>query len=296
MLISVLQTLAEILAGGTSLTNTEQIDFSRPGSRRDEGAGPLLNLYLYDIRESKQVQHSGRQVERKSGDSRLQTAKVGWSPDWFDVSLLITAWDRTALGEYHLLTEAMSVMLRHRSLQEEYVAPELRGYGNLSLSVSIAPPIELGALWSALSLPLRPALYLTAAIPFSAENAIKPRVWERIVNLQSHWSEAASDNARGNGSPQMLARRVTAAGVVRDATNDQALVNAKVMILNTEKHMVTNSEGLFFFEGLSNGNYVLSVQHPGYRSRNSNILVEAEQATFKEILLVPGNRVNPQMP
>ncbi len=290
MLISVLQTLAEILAGGTSLTNTEQIDFSRPGSRRDEGAGPLLNLYLYDIRESKQVQHSGRQVERRSGDSRLQTAKVGWSPDWFDVSLLITAWDRTALGEYHLLTEAMSVVLRHRSLQEDYVAPELRGYGNLSLSVSIAPPIELGALWGALSLPLRPALYLTVAIPFSAENAIKPRVWERIVNLQSHWSEAASENARGNGSPQLLTRRVTAAGVVRDATNDQALVNAKVMILNTEKHMVTNSEGLFFFEELSNGNYVLNVQHPGYRSRNSNILVEAEQATFKEILLAPGQQ------
>lgn len=65
MLISVLQTLAEILAGGTSLTSTEQIDFSRPGSRRDEGSGPLLNLYFYDVRESKQVQHSGRQVERK---------------------------------------------------------------------------------------------------------------------------------------------------------------------------------------------------------------------------------------
>jgi hypothetical protein len=286
MLISVLQTLAEILAGGTSLTNTEQIDFSRPGSRRDEGAGPLLNLYLYDIRESKQVQHSGRQVDRKLADPRLQTAKVGWSPDWFDVSLLITAWDRTALGEYHLLTEAMAVLLRHRSLQEDYVAPELRGWGNLSLSVSIAPPIELGALWSALSLPLRPALYLTVAIPFSADNALKPRVWERIVSLQSHASEAISERHRSN-NPQLLTRRVTVAGVVRDTQTNQVLVNAKVMVLNTEKQRMTNAEGLFFFEELSNGNYVLNVQHPGYRARNSNVLVEAEQATFKEILLVP---------
>ena len=31
MLIFVLQTLAEILAGGTSLTSTEQIDFSQSG-------------------------------------------------------------------------------------------------------------------------------------------------------------------------------------------------------------------------------------------------------------------------
>ena len=55
MLIFVLQTLAEILAGGTSLTSTEQIDFSHPGNRREEGAGPTLNLYIFDIRESKQV-------------------------------------------------------------------------------------------------------------------------------------------------------------------------------------------------------------------------------------------------
>ena len=65
MLIFVLQTLAEILAGGTSLTSTEQIDFSHPSNRKEEGAGPTLNLYIYDIRESKQMQHSGRQVERR---------------------------------------------------------------------------------------------------------------------------------------------------------------------------------------------------------------------------------------
>jgi hypothetical protein len=59
MLISLLQSLAEILAGGTSLTSTEQIDFSPPGSHRDEVTGATLNLYFYDIRESKQVQHSG---------------------------------------------------------------------------------------------------------------------------------------------------------------------------------------------------------------------------------------------
>ncbi len=64
MLIFVLQTLAEILAGGTSLTSTEQIDFSHPSNRREEGAGPTFNLYIYDIRESKQFQQSGRQVER----------------------------------------------------------------------------------------------------------------------------------------------------------------------------------------------------------------------------------------
>jgi hypothetical protein len=144
MLTAVLQTLAEMLAGGTSLTSTEQIDFSRPGSRRDESAGPLLNLYLYDIRESKQVQHSSRHIERRHSEGRLQAATVAWSPSWFDVSFLLTAWDRTALGEHQLLNEALSLLLRHRSLHEEFLAPALRGYGNLSLTVANAPQLNWG--------------------------------------------------------------------------------------------------------------------------------------------------------
>ena len=288
MLIPVLQTLAEILAGGTSLTSTEQIDFSRPGSRRDEGAGPLLNLYFYDIRESKQVQHSGRQVERRNSEGRTQTAKVSWTPDWFDISLLLTAWDRTALGEYHLLSEAMAVLLRHRSLQEDFLTPDLRGYGNLSLSVSTAPPIEIGALWSALSLPLRPALYLTLAIPFEAQSAITPRVWERIISLQNDWNSGLSN-------AQLLTRRVVIAGIVKSATTVQPLANVTVTLRSTEKHTVSNLEGLFFFEELPNGNYLLDLQCPGYVSRNCNILVDGKSAVFKEISLVPTSQTHPSL-
>ena len=130
MLIFVVQTLAEILAGGTSLTSTEQIDFSHPIHRREEGAGPTLNLYVYDLRESKQIQHSGRQVERKL-TSDLQPATINWSPSWFDVSILLTAWDRTALGEHHLLSEALSVLLRHRSLQEDSLMFSTEGLSNV---------------------------------------------------------------------------------------------------------------------------------------------------------------------
>lgn len=279
MLVSVLQTLAEILAGGTSLISTEQIDFSRPGSRRDEGAGPLLNLYFYDIRESKQVQHSGRQVERHALERKPQAAKINWSPNWFDVSLLITAWDRTALGEYHLLTEAMAVLLRHRTLQENFLAPDLRGYGNLSLSVAMAPPLEIGALWSALSLPLRPALYLTVTVPFASSSAIAPRVWERIISLQNDWN--------GSGQAQVLTRRVVVAGIVRSAATAQPLADTTITVLNSDKRTVSNAEGLFFFEGLSHGTYQLQLQHADYTPRDCNILIDDGTATFKEILLAP---------
>lgn len=279
MLVSVLQTLAEILAGGTSLISTEQIDFSRPGSRHDEGAGPLLNLYFYDIRESKHVQHSGRQVERHAPEGKFHTAKVNWSPNWFDVSLLITAWDRTALSEHHLLNEAMTVLLRHRSLPENFLASDLRGYGNLPLSVAISPAMEVGALWSALGLPLRPALYLTVTVPFTTSSTVTPRVWERLIQLQPNWTEAHA--------AQVLSRRVVIAGIVKSATTTQPLTDTIVLIPDTDKRAVSNQEGLFFFEDLHDGNYRLNLQHPGYLSRSCNVLVDDRSTTFKEILLFP---------
>ncbi len=279
MLISVLQTLAELLAGGTSLTSTEQIDFSRPGSRRDEGAGPVLNLYFYDIRESKQVQHSGRQIDRKLSEGRLQSATVSWSPSWFDVSLMLTAWDRTTLGEHHLISEALSLLLRHRSLHEEFLAPGLRGYGNLSMTVSANPPIEIGSLWSALSMPLRPALYLTVTVPFEPQSSQRPLVWERIISSQN--------DLQNNDNAKVMTKRVSIAGIVKNAMTILPLAETQVTVMGTEKSVTSNQEGLFFFEDLHLGNYVLTLNCPGYVPQNCNVLVDGQTYTFKEVLLTP---------
>lgn len=278
MLIFVLQTLAEILAGGTSLTSTEQIDFSHPSNRREEGASPTLNLYVYDIRESKQIQHSGRQVERKL-TSALQPVTVNWSPSWFEVSMLLTAWDRTALGEHHLISEALTVLLRHRSLQEEFLVPELRGFGNLSMTVALEPAIEVGSLWSALSVPLRPALYLAITIPVEPQATMVPLVWERIFNLQNQH--------RTNGNGSVVTKRVAIAGVVKSAVTNLPLVEADITVQRIDKSVVSNKEGLFFFEDIRIGNYVLTVNCLGYLPQNVNVLVDSQSYAFKEILLTP---------
>ncbi|MDB9341353.1 MULTISPECIES: Pvc16 family protein [Cyanophyceae] len=278
MLIFVVQTLAEILAGGTSLTSTEQIDFSHPIHRREEGTIPTLNLYVYDLRESKHIQHSGRQVERKL-TSDLQPATINWSPSWFDVSILLTAWDRTALGEHHLLSEALNVLLRHRSLQEDFLVPELRGYGNLSMTVAVDPPIEIGSLWSALNVPLRTGLYLTVTVPLEPQATVVPLVWERIFNLQNQ--------NHVNGNNPVVTRRVAIAGMVKSAVDNQPLVDATVAVLTTERSVVCNKEGIFFFENLRIGNYVLTVNCPGYLPQNVNVLVDNQGYAFKEIVLTP---------
>jgi hypothetical protein len=288
MLIFVVQTLAEILAGGTSLASTEQIDFSHPSHRREEGAGPTLNLYVYDLRESKQIQHSGRQVERKLNNG-LPTppskAKVNWSPHWFDVSILLTAWDRTALGEHHLLSEALDVLLRHRPLKEDFLQPELQGYGNLSMTVALDPTIEVGSLWSALNVPLRAGLYLTVTVPFGQQSIDDlPMVWERIFELKSQ-NQSHEDGRKGESA--VVTKRVAIAGIIKSAVANQPLMDAEIAVSKTEKSTTSNQEGLFFFDDLRIGNYVLTVSCPGYQSKNINALVDSQSYTFKEILLTP---------
>jgi hypothetical protein len=153
MIPAVAQTLAEILAGGNFLSSTEQIDFNPPLQKPNRGSG--LNLYCYDLRENKEIQGAS--------DNR-------GSPIWFDISFLVSAWDSTALGEQHLLSEALALLLCHPTLPEEMLVPVLRGCGALPMRVSADGAMDVVALWRALGVPLRPALYVTVTIPFHRQS------------------------------------------------------------------------------------------------------------------------------
>ncbi|MBW4700071.1 MAG: DUF4255 domain-containing protein [Aphanocapsa lilacina HA4352-LM1] len=279
MITALSQTLAEILAGGTSLTSTEQIDFAPPGERQAKPGQQGLNVYFYDLRENGHVPHSGRQVDRRYVDERPM-ASVGWLPIWFDASFLITAWERTTLGEHHLLSEALSLLLRHRALREDLLAPALRGFGNLTMTVCAVRPLDIATLWLALGAPLRPALMVTITAPVNPNAAAPvPLVWERITRLRSAGADGHAEAVR--------TKRVSVAGVVKSAATTEPLVAARVVISGTQKAATSNQEGLFYFDNLSLGHYVLELDCPGFHTQRCNVLVDSQSYTFKEILLTP---------
>jgi hypothetical protein len=164
MIPAIAQTLAKILARGTSLISTEQIDFNHPGWQKNTEPG--LSLYCYDLRANSQVQQSEQQVESSHNLQQPRVTTANISTTWFDVSFLVSASAYTALAEQRLLSEALMLLLHHPYLKEELLAPELRGYGSLLLSVSTVHSTDTAALWRALGVPLRPALYVTVTIPF----------------------------------------------------------------------------------------------------------------------------------
>jgi glycine/serine hydroxymethyltransferase len=84
-----------------------------------------------------------------------------------------------------------------------------------------------------------------------------------------------------------VTQRVSVAGIVKSAATSLPLAETKVTVMGTEKLMTSNQEGLFFFDDLHLGNYVLTLNCPGYLPQNCNVLVDGKTYTFKEVLLTP---------
>jgi hypothetical protein len=279
MLNSILQTLAEILAGGTTLGSTEQIDFSHPSSIMDSNRDAFLNLYLYDVRVNKRMPNAGRQVER-SFDGSNASADIRSAPSWFDVSMLITARDRTVLGEHSLLSDVLSLLLRYRLLREEFLTPDLRGYGNLSLSVTNDPPIDVASLWNSLSISIRPAIYLTVTVPLNVwRKATVPLVTERQFGVK--------ESLPAIGRSGTVTRQVAIAGIIKNAFNSKPLKRVRVVLEGTEKSVSSDNEGYFFFENLRSGNYALQFKRFGYQTQTCNVLVDGDSCAPKEVFLEP---------
>lgn len=279
MLNSILQSLAEILANGAVLTSTDQIDFSHPARLENSNRELSLNLYLYDVRISKKMPSNGRQVERYFDESR-QVAEVCRAPSWFDISIVITARDHTVLGEHRLLSETLLLLMHSRILREEFLTPDLRGHGNLSLSVTNDPPIDVGSLWSSLSIPIRPAIYLTVTVPFNVwRKTTVPLVTERRLGVNN----STSAISKGSSTTQRLA----IAGIVKNTLNSKPLKQVKIMLQGTEKSVISNDEGYFIFEDLTSGNHILYLKRTGYQVKTCNVVVDRESCIPKEILLIP---------
>ncbi len=279
MLNSILQTLAEMLAGGTALTSTEKIDFSHPSSLGNSSSELSLNLYLYDVRVSKTMPNSGRQVERRFETSQ-QVADVSRAPRWFDISILITARDRTVLGEHNLLSETLLLLMQSSRLREEFLTPDLRGHGNLSLSVTNDPPIDVASLWSSLSISIRPAIYLTVTVPLNLwRKATVPLVTERRFGVNDSIPAISRSGSR--------IQRVAIAGIVRNVANSKPLKRVRIILQGTEKSVTSNEEGYFFFENLTSGNYTLQFRRFGYQPDDFNVVVDGEACAPREIFLTP---------
>jgi hypothetical protein len=130
---------------------------------------PIVDLFLYDVRENRELRTVEPWIERTpDGKAEIKPAPVR-----IDCSYLITAWsneDKTgALEQHELLGEVTKVLLSYPTLPQEVLHDELRSQ-ELPLPTTTLQPgrlQSLGEFWQALGGKPRAALnyQVTLAMP-----------------------------------------------------------------------------------------------------------------------------------
>jgi Pvc16 N-terminal domain len=114
---------------------------------------PAIDLFLYDLRENRDLRDGEWRVERQSDGTTLRKTP----PVRIDCSYLITTWPSNssttpARDEHRLLGEVMKALLRHASLPSAVLEGSLRGQRPPLPASSLQPGRlqSLSELWQAL--------------------------------------------------------------------------------------------------------------------------------------------------
>ncbi|MCG7525310.1 DUF4255 domain-containing protein, partial [Streptomyces sp. OfavH-34-F] len=129
---------------------------------------PMVNLYLYDIREDMRRRERGLHNEY---DARGAVVARRRPPRYFKLSYLITAWTKRPEDEHRLLSSLLGCLLAYEALPPERLTGTLAGIGAaVPMSIALPPPEDrsFADVWSALGGELKPSLDLVVSVPVTA--------------------------------------------------------------------------------------------------------------------------------
>ena len=148
---------------------------------------PALDLFLYDVRENRELRSNEWLVERQGNGQAVHTPP----PVRMDCSYLITAWPSStapnpAEDEHRLLGEVLTVLLRHRTIPMEMLQGSL--VGQTPVPPAIAAQSDrmqnTADFWQALGGRPKAALNYTVTIAFEPQESVQgPVVVEKVINM-----------------------------------------------------------------------------------------------------------------
>ena len=149
---------------------------------------PAIDLFLYDVRENRELRSNEWLVERNSG-----TVTKKRPPVRVECSYMITAWPSESSttppqDEHYLLGEVMKVLLRHRTIPAQALQGSLVGQEPPLPAISLQPShLEMvGQFWQALGGKLKVALNYTVTIGVEAREPVEigpPVIDKRIPGI-----------------------------------------------------------------------------------------------------------------
>ncbi|SHI13771.1 DUF4255 domain-containing protein [Streptomyces sp. 3214.6] len=219
MIHEVDEVLKGLLEGGALAGSGIDVSFEAP--TRDWAArrnAPVINTYLYDIREDVSRRQRGQMAVR---DERDIVVKRRQPPRWFRLSYLITAWTRTPQDEHRLLSAVLATLLPRELLTADELPGSLGALG-LAVPVTVASvqseSRSLAEIWSALGGELKPSLDLVVTAPFPAypEYDAGPPVTEgAAVRLRGMDGDPPESGERAHRPHQVAAARAAREAATR---------------------------------------------------------------------------------
>lgn len=214
-----------------------------------------INLFLYDVKENRELRQVPPFVEQKNGIS------INHSPPLrVDCAYLITAWSKKsgAIGvsdSHALLGEAFRWLSRFPVIPEHCIAqgmpPQL--FSPPSMVAQMDGAKSAGEFWHALGIPPRPYFNLIVTVCMDLDRMVE----DALVTTVS--------TAYQKNDPNGMEERMIIGGTVRDGLG-MAVPDAWVRIDPLGDTQVTNAEGQFVFDRVVRGQAVtLRVRARGYQ-------------------------------
>jgi len=246
----------------------EQIRFDRPDAQSvgSAPASPTICLYLYDIRENRELRRADVTVDRR-GDG---TAELRPPPLRFDLAYLVTVWAKDVVQEHELLGRVLVALLGQPVLEPDLLQGDLRGQ-EVAIPASIGQPeslIDPSALWSGLG-GVRPALFYNVTVPVSPYPSEERRlVASRLIRV----AEKARDEPEPveNRRPEEV---VEFAGKVLSARDGRPVPGAQVSLREVSRSAPVGPGGVYRIGRLAPGRYTLVASAPGYREARREVLL-----------------------
>ncbi|MET8756066.1 DUF4255 domain-containing protein [Streptomyces sp. NPDC004667] len=226
MIHEVDEVLKGLLGGGALTGSGIEVSFEAP--TRDWAArrnAPVVNTYLYDIREDVARRQRGHVAVRDELDV---VVRRGRPPRWFRLSYLVTAWTKTPQDEHRLLSAVLATLLPREVVPSDELPGSLRALG-LSVPLTVAgsqtESRSLAEIWSALGGELKPSLDLVVTVPFPAfpEYDAGPPVTEGVtVRAGGVDGDPAASGGRSHRPHQVAAARAARAARKNAAPRPEA--------------------------------------------------------------------------
>jgi hypothetical protein len=185
MISDVDASLSALLKAEALRQSEAEIAFDAPttewASRR---SGPVIDVFLYDIREDVGRRDAGVLPERDE-NGRITGRKAGIR--YFRLSYLLTAWTKRPEDEHLLLQHLLVALLRFDRIPDVYLRGTIQGeVVVLGLALPPSPDRSLTDLWSALGGEMKPSLDLQIVAPIRPDRPypLRQPVRERTLHVQ----------------------------------------------------------------------------------------------------------------